>query len=295
MNWPRLQRKVAPYLFLLPFFLGLAVFWAYPALYGFYLSLFRQSGFGAGRFVGLANYAALLGDERFRRAVLNTTYYAAGSVFVIVPLALLLALVLHARFVRFKHFFRLAFFLPLITSSVVMAIMFVLVFDRDHGLLNAVLVIPLGLPPVPWLLEPALGIPTLILLGCWKWTGVNAVYFLVGLQNIPRELTDAAAIDGANRWQVFRYLLFPLLRPIMLFVVVTAIFGSYKLFGEPYVLQGGGGGPSDSMLTMTIYLYLTGFRFLNVGYAAAIGYVMMLIMLVLALVQLRLFGAFREE
>ncbi|HEY8477437.1 MAG TPA: sugar ABC transporter permease [Chloroflexota bacterium] len=294
MNWLSVQRKLAPYLFVSPFFLGLLVFWAYPALYGLYLSFFRQTGLGQGTFVGLENYVKLFSDERFLRSLLNTTYYAAGSVFFIVPLALFVAIILQARFVRFKHLFRLAFFLPLITSSVVVAIMFVLIFEQRHGLLNTVLA-TLGLPAVPWLLDPALGVPTLILLGAWKWTGVNAVYFLVGLQNIPSDITEAAAIDGANRWQVFRHVVFPLLRPITLFVVVTAIFGSYKLFGEPYVLQGGGGGPSDSMLTMTIYLYLTGFRFLNIGYAAAIGYAMMIIMMVLSLLQLRLFGAFKED
>lgn len=295
LNSPGLDRKLAPYLFISPFFLGFAVFWVFPAFYGLYLSFYRQTGLGQGSFAGLANYQRLFTDERFVKSLLNTTLYAGGSVLLIIPLALALGLVLHARLVRLKHVFRLAFFLPMITSAVVVGIMFTLIFDQQFGLLNNLVANPLGLPGPGWLTDAALGIPALLLLGAWKWTGVNAIYFLVGLQNVPPDVLEAAAIDGANRWHVFRHVILPLLRPVTLFVVVLAIVGSYNLFAEPYVLQNGAGGPSDSMLTVTMYLYMNGFRFLNVGYAAAIGYVLMAIMLILALLQLRLFGVFRED
>jgi len=295
MNWGKFQRKVAPYVFISPFFIGYAVFSAYPVLHAFYLSFFKQTGIGTRKaFIALGNYGKLFQDDRFLHSVLVTTYYAAGSVFVIVPLALLLALVLSAKFLKLKGFFRLLFFVPLLTSSVVVAIIFSLVFNERYGLLNNWLLAPLGLSPVRWLLDPRWVMPSIIFVGIWRWTGINSLYFLAGLQGIPDELKEAAVIDGASRWQVFRHITLPLLRPVTLFVVVLAIIGSYNLFGEPYVLLGQETGPSDSGLFMTIYLYLTGFRFLNFGYAAAIAYAMMVIILVWSLLQLRLFGVFRE-
>ena len=114
--------------------------------------------------------------------------------------------------------------------------------------------------------------PAIIILGFWRFTGINALYFMAGLQNIPEEVREAAMIDGANRWQVFRYITLPLLRPVMIFVLTFAIIGSYNLFGEPASWLGAEGGPSNAGLFMTMYLYLTGFRFLKFGYASAIGY-----------------------
>jgi len=290
----RLRAKAVPYLFISPFFIGYAVFGIYPTLHALYLSFFKQVGIGPKTFVGLGNYAQLLSDARFLKSIAVTSYYAAGSVFIIVPLALLLGVILNTESVRFKHFFRLFFFLPLLTSGVVVAIIFGLIFDERYGLLNNWVLAPLGLSPVRWLLEPKWVMPSIIILGIWRWTGVNALYFIVGLQSIPQELLEAAAIDGANRLQTFWHVTLPLLRPVMLFVVVLAIIGSYNLFGEPFILFGQGTGPSDSALFMTVYLYLTGFRFLKFGYASAIGYAMAVIILILSILQLRFFGAFRE-
>ena len=288
------RRKTIPYLFISPFFIGFLIFWAYPVARALWLSFFQQTGIGVPPiFAGFGNYIQLWSDERFLKALFNTSYYAAGSVFIIVPLALLLAIVLSLG-LRFRHFFRLFFFVPVITSSVVVAIMFVLIFDHRYGLLNNMVLAPLGLPRLKWFLDPRLVMPSIIIIGIWKWTGINALYFIAGLQNIPRELGEAATIDGANGWQSFRYITLPLLRPVLLFVVVLAIIGSYNLFAEPYLLAGQGGGPSDSGLFMTVYLYMTGFRFLKFGYASAIGYTMVVIVLVLSLIQLKALGAFRE-
>ncbi|MGQ9630059.1 MAG: carbohydrate ABC transporter permease [bacterium] len=292
MKW---RRKIIPYLFISPFLIGFAVFGVYPIVYALRLSLLKQVGIGvAPKFVGLGNYIQLWRDERFLRSLFNTSYYAAGSVFIIVPLALLLALILGLGFLKFKHFFRLFFFVPVITSSVVVSIIFTLVLDDRYGLLNNVLLVPLGLPRLRWLLEPMLIMPSIILIGIWRWTGLNALYFIAGLRNIPKELEEAAAIDGANRWQIFIHVTIPLLRPVLLFVVVLAIIGSYNLFGEAYLLLGQSGGPSDAGLFMTVYLYLTGFRSLKFGYASAIGYTMVVIIFILSLIQLKVLGAFRE-
>lgn len=290
------QRRVAPYLFVSPFFLGYAAFFLYPVLWAFYLSFFQQVGIGSEpKFVALGNYLKLLSDEKFLKAVVNTSYYAAGSLFVILPAALLLGMAFNMQRLRFRNFFRLFFFTPMITSGVVVAIIFGLVFNNEYGIINNWLLAPLGLPKLRWLRDPLLVMPAIIVVGLWRYTGINALYFLAGLQNIPTEIQEAASIDGCTRWQVFRYITLPMLRPVLLFVVVIAIIGSYNLFGEPFLLAGAEGGPQNAGLFMTMYLYLNGFRYMKFGYASAIGYALTLIILVLSLIQLRLLGAFRED
>lgn len=292
-NW---QRRMAPYLFIGPFFIGYAVFFLYPVLWALYLSFFQQVGIGdEPKFIGFENYINLFSDDTFLQALLNTTYYALGSIFIIVPLALLLAVVLFMRNLHGREFFRLFFFSPNITSGVVVGIIFGLVFSADYGLLNNFILKPLGLPAVRWLQDPQWIMPAIIILGIWKFTGINALYFMAGLQNISDEVREAAMIDGANRWQVFRHITLPLLRPVMVFVLTFAIIGSYNLFAEPSILVGAQGGPNNSGLFMTMYLYLTGFRFLKFGYASAIGYALAVIILVLTLIQLRVMGIFRED
>lgn len=290
--WARNQRKISPYLFVAPFFVLFAVFLAYPVIYSLVLSFYQARGLGPRTFIGLENYRELFIDPRFRKALFNTTYYAAGSVFILSPLALLLALALNAKWLKFKGLFRVAFFIPVITSEVVIAAMFSLVFDQEFGLLNAGLR-SIGISPVPWLRSPYWAMPSIILLGIWIWLGLNALYFLAGLQNIDAEYYEAAAIDGANRWQLFRYITIPLLKPVILFVVIQAIVGSYQLFTQPWILTGG--GPQDATLTITMYLYMQGFRFFNLGYASAIGYALVVIILTLSLIQLVAFGTFRKE
>lgn len=290
------RRRIIPYLFVSPFFVGYAIFYLYPVLWALYLSFFQKVGIaGDARFVGIDNYIRLLDDTLFIKALVNTSYYAAGSIFLIVPAALGLALVLTIRHLRLREFFRLFFFSPIITSGVVVAIIFGLVFNEEYGLLNNYILAPLGLDMVRWLREPVWIMPAIIIMGLWRFTGLNALYFMAGLQNIPPEVKEAAIIDGANRWQLFRHIILPLLRPVLIFVMTFAIIGSYNLFGEPAVLLGSEGGASNAGLFMTMYLYLTGFRFLKFGYAAAIGYALALIILVLTLIQLRLLGMFRED
>ena len=290
------QRRLAPYLFISPFFIGYAIFFIYPVLWAFYLSLHQQTGIGSiPKFVGLQNYISLLSDTRFMRSVINTSYYAAGSLFVIVPMALLLALALNISKIKHKEFFRFFFFTPNITSQVVVAIIFSLVFNEQYGIINNWLLAPLGLRPLRWLLDPALIMPSIIILGLWRWTGLNALYFVAGLQNISPEVHEAASIDGASRWQAFWHITLPLLRPILVFVIIMAIIGSYNLFGEPFLLTGAEGGPRNAGLFVTMYLYLNGFRYMKFGYASAIGYALAFIIIVISIIQLKLLGAFRED
>ena len=295
MSWIKLQRRLAPYVFIAPFFVGYAVFWGYPVVNGFWTSLHsEQFGLGGRHWIGASNYRELLSDERYLHALRNTSVYALGSIFVIVPAALLIALALNVGWLRFRGGFRFAFLMPNVVSAAVIAIMFVLVLDANYGVVNTYAVKPLGFTPINWLGSPRWAMPSLIILGLWRYVGINSLYFLVGLQNIPKELNEAAALDGAGKWQQFRDVTWPQLRPVTLFVVIIAIIGSFKLFAEPQILFGGP-GPNDAALTVMTYLYLTAFQSVRFGYAATIGYSLVVIIAVLAVIQLRFFGAFRED
>ena len=277
---------LAPYLFLLPFFLIYAVFMIYPVLAAFRLSFYESSAFGGDTFTGLANYARLLQDARYLEALRNTTVYALASIFILSPLALLVAIAIRSFVVptaTFKSFYRITFFLPFITSFVVIALMFNLVFNNEFGLLNNALS-SLGLPTFNWLRDERVALLAIILVGIWTYLGINSLYFLAGLQNVPEEVVEAAAVDGASRWQTFWRVTLPLLRPVILFVVVQATIFSYQIFEIPFLLTSG--GPSDSTLTLAIYLYEVGFRQFDRGYAAAIGYSIAVIAIVLAAAQL---------
>ena len=293
--WARNNHKVAPYLFVLPFFLVYGVFFLYPVISSFILSFYKAVGLGSRTFVGLNNYAELIHDPRYLKALTNTTVYTLASVFILSPLALLVAMAVRSFIVpspNLQSFYRIAYFLPQLTSFVVIALMFALVFDQNFGLLNQVLS-SFGLPKLGWLNEPGLAMPSLILVAIWTFLGINSLYFLAGLQNIPEEMNEAAAIDGATRWQTFWHVTIPLLRPTILFVVVQAVIFSYQLFDLPYLLTGG--GPSDATLTLAMYLYQIGFSQFSLGYAAAIGYSLALIAVVVSIFQFGVFRLWGEE
>ena len=286
------RSAVAPYLFILPFFAIYAAFLLYPTLSALWLSFHEAVALDTPTFTGLDNYVRLVQDERYLHALRNTTVYALASVFILSPLALVVAVAIRSFLVpsaNLKSFYRIALFVPFVTSLVVIALMFSLVFNKDFGLLNSFFDL-IGLPKLNWLRSERLAMVSIILVGIWTYLGINSLYFLAGLQNIPEELNEAAAIDGAGRWKRFRYITFPLLRPTILFVVIQATIFSYQLFEIPFLLTRG--GPSDATLFLSIYLYEVGFSQFDRGYAAAIRYSMALISIGLAVIQLYLFRRF---
>ncbi len=288
--WYRYQRRLAPYIFISPFYILFVVFALGPLIAAFYFSMVKWAGTGPMTFLGAGNYLELFEDRIFLKSLGNTTYYAIGSVFVILPLALLLALMINAAVVRVKSLFRVAFIMPLLTSTVAATIMFLLMFEHQYGLFNAVLD-AIGLTPLKWLDEELVKL-SVLLVAAWRYTGLNMLYFLAGLQSIPPDVYEAAAVDGAGRWTTFWLITLPLLRPVSLFVVVITIIGSFQFFAEPLLLAGG--GPNNASLTIANYLYRVGFQFLRMGYASAIGYVLAFIIFILTLLQLKLFGAFER-
>lgn len=292
----RIKPRWTPYFFIAPFFLLFGVFFGLPTLRSLQMSFTTERGVDtSATFAGLDNYRTLISDPNFYTGLFNTTYYALGSILLIVPLALSLALLLRTRGLLLREFFRLSFFLPNAISGIVVAIVFRLVFDQEYGLLNNWLLAPLGLPKLAWLSDPHLIMPSIIILGIWQYTGLNALYFMVGLQNRDPGLHEAATVDGANAWQRFRYITLPLLRPTMVFVITFAIIGSYQLFAQPVALVGDNGGPGRAGYTLTMFLYQTAFTNLDLGYGAAIGYAITLIIIALSVLQMWAQGFFRKE
>lgn len=287
--------KLAPYIFVSPFFILFAIFSACPIALSIHMSLFDSIGFTTKVFVGWENYTSLLRDNLFWKAVLNTLYFAAGTFLIQIPIALGLALILNNKLLKGRSWFRLAFFSPVLIAGVFIAIIFNLIYNQDHGLLNYLLsarfprwlLSKFGVQNTGfgWLRESHLVMPAIILAGVWRWSGFNMVYFLAGLQAVREELYEAAAIDGAGPWQSFLHVTLPGLRPIILFVFVMSMIGSFELFDIPYVLLGGP-GPNDSGLTVVMYLYREGFSNLRLGYAAAIGWVLFAIVFTLSAFQM---------
>jgi multiple sugar transport system permease protein/lactose/L-arabinose transport system permease protein len=305
---PNAGEGVVGYLFLVPAFLLFGVFLAFPILYTFYLSFFRfrgvsnetilwiDTGFFSYRltriadlqFVGLSNYGAMFTDTLFHQALFNTTFILVVQVPLMVGLALLFAVALNASFVKFRGVFRTVLALPVSANLVAYSTVFLLMM-QDAGLVNYVLT-SLGLPAIPWLTSSFWSRMTIVGAVTWRWTGYNMIILLAGLQNVPQQLYEAAEIDGAGRWEKFRYVTVPQLRPVLLFVFVTSTIGTFKLFSEPVIINGGG-APLDSTITIVQYIYQTAFVDFRLGYASALTYVLIAVVSVLSAVQLRIGGS----
>ncbi|KRF38050.1 carbohydrate ABC transporter permease [Paenibacillus sp. Soil787] len=279
--------KLAPFLFICPFFIAYAIFGLYPTLSGLWLS-FHQ-GLDNYVFSGLQNYLLVLKDQLFWKSMWNGTKLTIGSLFFILPLALAIALLMNRPHVaKHKGYFATFFFTPNITSAVVVGIMFGLIFNQESGVLNMLLDL-FGFEKIAWLNDPTWTMPSLVLVCSWRYLGVNILYFLAGLQNVPTDLIEAAKIDGANPFQRLWHIILPLLRPIMTFIVFQAIIGSYSMFGEVFILAGKGFGPEQSLIFPTSYMYDEAFRGNNFPYSSALGYVFTILMLIIGLIQLKFF------
>jgi len=296
--WARHQRKVAPYLFIAPFYITFLIFLVYPLLWAMYASLTNWTGQAAPDFRGLRNFEHLVHDHVFWLSVENTLYLVAGALLITLPLALLLALLLDVKWLRGRGFFRTLFFLPIATVPAVVAVIATGLYDTNHGVINWILV-ALGLGKVPWLDSPDWQKPALLGIIVWRTTGYMMMFLIAGLQSISEELYDAAAVDGAGPYHRLRCITLPLLRPMILFAAVLTTINVFQTFDEPFVLNlnsfGAPAGPADSGLTMSFYLYREAFQYGEYGYASAIGVAILLGLILLLYVQARALGLFHED
>ena len=286
----RLREQLIGWGFALPFVLVFTLFLAGPILASLVLS-FTDFGLRDLRnplgtdFVGLANYQALLEDPKFHKAMINTVYFVIVGVPLTLVIGLAVALALDRGIKKFRTLFRVGYYLPVVTSIVAIAVVWRFVLNPDQGLINLLLA-QVGIDGPSWLADPMLAMPSIIAMAVWRNLGLAMIVFLAGLQTIPAQLYEAAAIDGAGRWQAFRNVTLPLLRPTILFLVVITTIGYLQLFEEPFVMTEG--GPLDQTLSISMYMYQQGFEFFNQGYAAAIAWILFILVAIVAVVQIRL-------
>ena len=238
------------------------------------------------QFVGFENYRTLFGDLLFRSALSNTTLFAVGTVTLSVGFGLALALLVN-RTLRFSAFYETVYFLPVITPMVPVSIIWKWIYDPSFGLLNYILSW-FGIDPVGWLVYPKIGLWAIVVMSAWKLVGYNMVLFLVGLRNIPDEYIEAASLDGAGRFNLFRYVTLPLLKPILLLVVVINTISSYNVFTQVYVMTAGSQGTAANPVRVLVYdIWENAFRYFRMGYASSEAVMLFLIILILTLVQFR--------
>ncbi len=275
--------------FAAPFVILFVVFLAFPILASFLLSFtsfgLRDIANPVGTSViGIKNYVDLFADPKFWKALFNTFYFVVVGVPVTLAIGLLIATALSRGVTRFRTAFRVGYYLPVITSIVAIAVVWRFLLNPDAGLINMLLG-GLGIKGPAWLADPVFAMPSIIAMAVWRNLGFAMVVFLAGLQTIPASLYEAAGIDGAGRWQAFRYVTIPMLRPTILFMTVITTIGYLQLFEEPFVMTKG--GPLDATLSITMYMYQQGFTFFHQGYASAIAYVLFVIVALIAFLQFK--------
>jgi len=279
---------------ILLFFLGPAVFsilifFVLPVAFALVLSLTDFDIYSLGdikyvKFVGFGNYFKIISDPLFWKALLNTIYFVFVGGPISIAVSLFSALLLQSRLVKFKKVLRFAFFAPVVTTLVAVAIVWRYLYHPRFGLFNQFLMI-FGLDPINWLGDPRFAMPSIIILAVWKNFGYNMLIFLAGLQNIPDELYEAAEIDGASFFQKFKNITLPMLSPTMLFVSLTTAIGYFQLFAEPYVMTQG--GPLNSTLSIVLLMYQHGFKWWNIGYSTSIAFSLFFIVFLFSLLQLK--------
>jgi len=272
------------YWFVLPYVVYFLVFVAYPLFFSLILVFHRWDIVTPMEWIGLRNFVRIVNDPLFFVSLRNTLYFLGVHVPLQIVVALAFAMLLHAKMTG-RGFFRSIYFFPVVVSGVVVTILWQQLYAYDYGVLNGILR-AVGLGRVPWLVSPDIAMVSIAIMATWKNVGIYIVLFLVGLQNIPRELYDAAAIDGANAVQRFSRITLPMLNPTVVVIVVLSTIGGFSLFIEPYVLTGG--GPMQSTLSGMLYIYNQAFYFGHMGYAAALGFLYALIILGVVVAQRKL-------
>ncbi len=280
MRWPdalRLSPRWAPYVFVSPFLLLFAVFGVFPLGFSLYLAFQSwepTSGLAAMHWVGLDNFAFALQDEWFWKSLGNTAWLALASGAPQHLVAIPLAVFIHQRFKRLRDGVVAAYFLPYITSTVAVAIMFSSLFSKDFGLINVALGGLFGGPPIDWLGEPQNIKPAVAFIVFWRYLGFNVVLYLAALQTIPKDLYEAATMDGAGPWQQFWCITLPSIQPMIYFGVTLSVIGGLQIFEEPFILTGGRGGPDQAGMTAAVYLYRMAFDFNDFGGASAMSWLL---------------------
>lgn len=285
----RMRKEWSAYVFLLPGFVVFSIFTVFGVVFSLFISFHQWDILNPVKpYVGIKNYQGLLHDPNFRQAVTNTFYFVFASIPLILAAGLGSALMLNQR-LRGRGFFRAIFYLPVITPLVISAIVWKFIYNGDFGLLNYYLTkLHLISKPILWLVNPTLAMPSVIAFTVWQSFGFAMVVYLAGLQAIPQEVVQAAEVDGAGRFQRFRYVVFPMLAPTTFFLVVVMVINSFQAFTQIAIMTGG--GPLGSTTTIVYYMYQQGFAFFRMGYASAVTWALFVIVFIFTVAQVRTYA-----
>ncbi|WP_231507839.1 carbohydrate ABC transporter permease [Bacillus sp. UNC41MFS5] len=288
------MQKVAPYIFVSPFIIVFALFSLYPFINSIIMSFQRIEGINETTFIGLQNYQRLITDPVFYKALWNVAIYTFWTILILIPLPLILAIVMNHENTKFKSLFRSVFFLPVLTSTVIVGLVFKFAFSKEAtGVFNSWLG-HFNIGPIDWLNGSGTGMFALVLVCVWRWMGVNMIYFLSGLQSIPKDLYECAEIDGATTWVKFKHITLPMVKPITTYVLTISILGGFSLFNETYVYWGAA-SPDNIGTTFLTYIYKSAFSDGDLGYACTLGVAMFVIVVVINLIQVSVRGLFKED
>lgn len=275
------NKSISSYLLISPYLLHVLVFVLFPVGFSLFLSFHEWNIIGPMKYVGTANYEKLFLDQYFIKSLRNTLVFLMIHIPLQIIIALGLAIILNEK-LWFRAFFRGAFFMPVVVSGVVVTILWQQLYGFEMGSINTFLMW-LGFEKVGWLIDPVWAMPSIAIMATWKNVGLYVILFLVGLQSVPRSLYEASELEGATRWQQFWHITLPVINPTVIMVMILSTIGGFSLFIEPYVMTGG--GPLNSTLSSVLYIYKQGFFYYHMGYAATLGLILALIILMVVFIQ----------
>ncbi|MCB0114504.1 MAG: sugar ABC transporter permease [Caldilineaceae bacterium] len=286
-TWRTWRWTLGNYLFILPFLIAFCTFTLGPILYAFFMSLHDWKVLAPVHpFVGLQNFESLLADDLWWITLRNTLYFAFLTAIANTVFALIVAIAVNEP-IRFRDFYRFIFYAPVVLSVAVTGVMGAWLLNTQFGIVNYFLVW-MGFSPVKWLADVNIVIPSLSLVTVWWGFGFPMLIYIAGLQGIPEHLYEAARIDGASGWRLRRHITLPLMMPSIFFVAVTQLISHFQVFGQPYIMTGG--GPGRASYTVIMYLYQTAWRYFRMGYGTAIAIGLAVVILMFTLIQFRVFG-----
>ncbi|MGI6093985.1 MAG: carbohydrate ABC transporter permease [Lachnospiraceae bacterium] len=286
------SQKAAPYVFVLPFLLTFVIFFIYPLIDSIIMSFQKVSGSG-NEWVGLKNYETLL-NPIFYKSLKNSLVYTVVTLCLMIPIPMLLATALNSKLMKAKTVFRSVMFIPALTSVVVAGTVFRLMFGELEGAFFNRIIGFFGMEPMIWLRNQGTVWLALFMICLWRWTGVNMMYYLSGLQQIPGDLYESADIDGATSVQKFLHITLPLLKPTTIYVLTISVYGGMAMFTESYILFNGNKSPNNVGTTIVGYLYRMGWEQNHIGLACAVGCVLIVLVLIVNIIQLGLNGTFKK-
>lgn len=275
------RKTISSYLLISPYLVHILVFVLFPVGFSLFLSFHEWNIISPMKYVGLSNYQKVLQDQYFLKSLRNTLVFLSIHIPLQIIVALGLAVILNQQ-IWFRAFFRGAFFMPVVVSGVVVTIMWQQLYGYEMGSINLLLQ-ALGFEKIGWLTDPQWAMPSIAIMATWKNVGLYIILFLVGLQSVPKSLYEASALEGASAWQQFWYITLPGINPTMIMVMILSTIGGFSLFIEPYVMTGG--GPLNSTLSSVLYIYKQGFFYYHMGYAATLGLILALMILVVVFIQ----------